>query len=598
VVHVQEIDLNLLGLKIPSGNVGVVMMQPFLRLTNVEPYRCRDEAKREQISAIKRTLEIARNPDHGAGITHFTLIPEYSIPGLDGVGLIQDEITNAAWPCGTVVIGGTDALDINIYRELCAEGGTTVDHEANDPDKIPAGQWINCCIIWVKAANGEVKRWVQPKLVPAALEHVQTEHQPMFHGQSVFIFKCAFDNGVACRFFPLVCFDWIGFDDGEKVLHRILDKLHAVQLGELHWVFVIQHNRNPSHPTFLSSVNDFFVSRNQFPGVVRDNACLVFANTAANAVPGRADHHGSSSVIFSPLTSIVLGNVCHSTYSGRAARIRGTDMLGTCKDALFRERGACIHSFSQRVPRFLVPSPGDKTLPLPTALVHPIIANGPVDARINGHEVPGCVKWLNDELDTLPCLSQTFGHPSLASQLPAVHGLNIANIRSLDSHEVDRRMKDAMSNATVERDADFWDAMEADALQTMVHVLDIVRVGFPDLDISRTHAHGKLTSRQQVIDVLAVRGETHEQCLEHANRVTRPTRHKFLLVSRDHHNRSILAKEGKIYAANSKLAVGEPKITDVESGTTRIGFADLLDFFEIAGTQQELQESLNGRLAV
>jgi len=48
----------------------------------VEPYRCTVASTPAQLSALTRTLEISREAQHGAGKTHFTVFPEYSIPGL------------------------------------------------------------------------------------------------------------------------------------------------------------------------------------------------------------------------------------------------------------------------------------------------------------------------------------------------------------------------------------------------------------------------------------------------------------------------------------------------------------------------------------
>ena len=582
-------------------------MQPFLHptLTDTEPFRCRAEAKEELLGAIRRTLDIARSADHGAGVTHFTLFPEYSIPGLEGVALIESEIEKESWPPGTVVIGGTDGLRPQDYAELCAGAETTVDRERNGPDKVESGQWVNCCITWVKTSEGKVKRWLQPKLAPARLEQ-QGEHKLMFRGSSVFLFRCAFNNNAACRFFSLVCFDWVGHDDGQKILHRILGELDAQEVGQLNWVFVIQHNDTPSHAdTFLTGVNEFFIAQNQFPSVRRENACLVFANTAGNSAPGRVAQFGSSAVIFSPLASVSLGAACHPTYTGQGPRLRGTTMIARCKDVLFRESGACIHSFSQRVPAFLALDAGDRTLPLPAARVHSIAAGAPSDPRTPGQHVPGCVKWVNDELDTLRCLSQDFGHAPLAPQLPAANSTDVAEIRVLDSQQLERAVGDAASFSPTmpeqpvpDRNADVWNATETAALENMVHTLDIVRLGFPNLNLTCTTAHGTFTTGQQVVDVLAVRGQSHDQCLAHATRVKRPARHKLLLVSRDRLERGLLPKEGNINSPRIAEPPGETKFTDVESGMARISFKELLDLFESAATRQQLEESLNARIAV
>ena len=272
---------------------------------------------------------------------------------------------------------------------------------------------------------------------------------------------------------------------------------------------------------------------------------------------------------------------------------------------VFREHGACIHSFSQRVPAFLVSDASDWTVPLPMAHVHSISAGAPSDPRAPGQHVPGCVKWVNDELDTLPCLSQRYGHAPLAPCLPAAHSTDIAEIRFLDSKQLERRIGDATwfslpmpGQAVPDRNADVWNATETAALENMVHTLDIVRLGFPNLDLTGTTAHGTFTAGQQVVDILAVSGESHDQCLAHATRVKRPARHKLLLVSRDHDNRPLLRKEGKIYSTSSEEPAGETKFPDAESGMARIGFSELLDLFEDAATRQQLEDSLNARIAV
>jgi hypothetical protein len=111
------------------------MMQPFLKLTPTEPYRCAYDARQTQLESIQQTLKVAALADHGAGITHFTIFPEYSIPGMDGVRLIEAAITDDDWPCGTVVIGGIDALDSEAYTELCTQTGSFVN-ERNAPSHV------------------------------------------------------------------------------------------------------------------------------------------------------------------------------------------------------------------------------------------------------------------------------------------------------------------------------------------------------------------------------------------------------------------------------------------------------------------------------
>ena len=129
-------------------------MQPFLKLTG-EPFRCEPRHKAEQLTALERTLTIAKAADHGAEKTHFTVIPEYSIPGLDGIERIESLLLDHSWPIGTIVIGGTDALSKADYAALCDKNGTSVD-VPNIPCKVRNGEWVNCCIMWVKVAEDDL----------------------------------------------------------------------------------------------------------------------------------------------------------------------------------------------------------------------------------------------------------------------------------------------------------------------------------------------------------------------------------------------------------------------------------------------------------
>jgi hypothetical protein len=53
MVHVQEVDLTALGVTLPADLVGMVVMQPFLKLKG-EPFRCEPRHKAEQLAALER----------------------------------------------------------------------------------------------------------------------------------------------------------------------------------------------------------------------------------------------------------------------------------------------------------------------------------------------------------------------------------------------------------------------------------------------------------------------------------------------------------------------------------------------------------------
>jgi len=110
-VQVRTVDLVPLGVVLPRDRVGMVICQPYVQLNNEEPFCWRNAgAKAAQLEVISKTLEIARSNPHGLDRTHFTIFPEYSICGLDGVTLITEALTADNWSRRTIVIGGVDGL--------------------------------------------------------------------------------------------------------------------------------------------------------------------------------------------------------------------------------------------------------------------------------------------------------------------------------------------------------------------------------------------------------------------------------------------------------------------------------------------------------
>ena len=145
---------------------------------------------------------MSRDACHGAAKTHFTVFPEYSIPGLDGMALIDAAVSDANWQPGTIVIGGSDGLSKADFSTLVATRNTHLDEEHNALGRIADHEWINCGITWVKAANGNVERWLQPKLSRASLQQ-DVPCRDMFLGKSVFSFKGLLNNGRQFRFCTL-----------------------------------------------------------------------------------------------------------------------------------------------------------------------------------------------------------------------------------------------------------------------------------------------------------------------------------------------------------------------------------------------------------
>ena len=188
MVSIENVDLRPLGVEIPADRIGIVVAQLFVTLTNKEPFVATDASAAAQLAAIRRTLEISKARPHGRAKTHFTLFPEYGIPGLPGVAIVDGALNAADWPNGTIVMGGLTALTKGEYTTLLAMANTTVNVATNGAAQVKASEWVNCSVFWVKAADGVVYKWVQPKIYPAWPE-LKVNYKNMFRGSSIFVFR-------------------------------------------------------------------------------------------------------------------------------------------------------------------------------------------------------------------------------------------------------------------------------------------------------------------------------------------------------------------------------------------------------------------------
>jgi hypothetical protein len=596
MIEVKTIDLAQHGVTLPSDRVGMVIAQPYLTLTSDEPYRCTVAAKAGQMDVLRKTLAVARAAQHGASKTHFTIFPEYSVPGLDGITLIDMSLNAEDWPPGTIVIGGTDALSREDFGTLTGSPNTHLDTERNGLDRIATGEWINCGITWVKGEDGTVERWLQPKLSRAWPEQ-NVSYQDMFLGKSVFTFKGSLEDGTQYRFSTLVCFDWIATIGRQKAWRWVVDGLRqqAAQAGaeqiSLSWFFVIQCNRKPSDDTFLNEVSGFF-DQTAFPTVRRERACIIFANSAGKDAPGRCDLFGCTSLIFSGQT-LFSEPKCHPTFSNGGARFRSSTLLSAHRDVLFRERGACIHSFSQVNPNSLSPGAAGKTIALERAFVFPLTVAS--DPRAPSAAVPACVKWLNDELDTLPSLSTQYPAVALLTEAVALHQESIAALRAIPAQTATQVVKLAAASSQAKH-ADEWDRIEADALEHLVHTLTIVGLGFQNPTVGSEPAHATIIMNHQVVDLLAIRGDTHEACVEHSKSFLPFPRRQTLLVSRDRDNNAWRDNFGSFLEKKSQQLGQERRITEPLGGFLHLGYRRLLDIFLNSPTSVTVQAEINAEL--
>ena len=336
MIKVEEVELNA---TLPNEGIGIVAMQPFVELCSDEPFRWQNNKKGKQIERIIRSLEIAEQRDHGCERTHFTIFPEYSIPGLEGVQKIQETLRDHLWKDGAIVIGGIDGLTKDEYSTLCS-GDTTQVHEKNKAGKVRDDQWVNCCIVWAKT-NGLLKRWVQPKLSPSWPERNIT-HSPMFVGRSVYVFSGKFENQTKYRFLSLICFDLIGQIKTYYGIWAVFSAIDSYWRStdtkkEMNLVFILQFNPKPNHHNFLENARDYFEIKDRCPFINRNEGIILFANTAGGSLPGKYQNYGYSSLISSH-TAPYDNKGCPPTFALTSQQIRGTDSLGRCKEAQYQHQ--------------------------------------------------------------------------------------------------------------------------------------------------------------------------------------------------------------------------------------------------------------------
>lgn len=590
VISVEHVNLDV---SVPKDEVRMVAMQPFIIFPeeDVEPFQWRPDAVPHQLEGIVRTLELGRSGFSGRG-ANFTVFPEYALPGREGVALVDDAVCSGEWPANSVVIGGVDGLSKADYQQLCGDFGLRYAN-GNSPDYVEDNQWVNCCIIWVKDVQGSVAKWVQLKIRPAWPE-LSVSCNDMFRGRSVYVFKALYaPSSYPCRFVTLICFDWIASVAGRTVCDEVIKGLgHG--LGEpipLHWVFVIQHNKGPNKPSFLNSTYRFFTD-GAYPMVERDRAVVLHANSAVAPRPARSGDGAFSACILSPSVQVDC-RACRPTVCMQPLALRANPALEKCHDVVFREMGECIHAFSIRVPKFITPDVTDRTYPLTYAAVYP--AAPTEDARLPGDQVPASVKWVNDTLDTIPLVSEAaFGKSPLKSEAMMAEESITTSLRKRKGHSATHTVNwatcsDLGGNGSRVgprlQNADMWDEIESAALKHVLFSLTALGLAY-SLDCNGTVLHATVESDNGHVQVVAIRGETHQDCRKHLDDLIQGgSNDPVLLISADYENLKPLPEE---YARLDE--------TSAEMDLAFYDYHSLMDTCRNATSSDDLKGKLDGIL--
>lgn len=593
---------------LPHQSIGVVMMQPFVDLDiNHEPFIWKANKKNQQIALIEETLALAiRRPANKD--VNFTLFPEYSVPGIDGIVAIERILSSDAWPVNTVVIAGVDGLEKGLYSTLFDDGTIeTVAHEQNRPALVPDGEWINPCITWVKS-NDSLRRWIQPKLAPAQLEN-NVVAQRMFRGQGVFVFNGNFDNGTEGRFATLICYDWIDAHTGLwEVLKTFNDQ--SIANREINLFFVIQHNPKPNDNLFLEHARRYFEERNTFPRLNRTAGSLLFANTAGRQGVGLVTKFGFSSLICGPCECFDEAG-CPPTFAISTEKLRSVANLKRCREALLRENGACVHSFGLRLPRWIDPNVADRAHPIENALVHSL--GGPTnEPRTTGGTIPAIVKWWNDHLTTVELLlNDKAAHPLKAS-LDASQKAIVDEVRRrtydvlsslVNLVSVAISIQESQGNAdkwtSVGKrrihNVDNWDAEDVRSLAFLIWALTILRLSH-QIEVAASPAHGTLRINNELYDVAVVCGPNHDECERNArDRLARkPSRH-VLVITKDLLRGS---KRRKRKAQIDDAGESSLDITNPSNAWHFCDYTDLISTIDAAVDDAALTASVNEVLAL
>ena len=592
MVKVFEVDLGQLGVRFPRGEVGMVIAQPYAGFTDNEPFTLLPDAAQRAFECIDETLAVARRCAHGAEKTHFTIFPECTLPGLEGVDRITRALVQVNWPTETVVIGGIDGLSRGQFVELLQQPNTFHDNEHTVLEGIRDDHWVNCCVTWVKLPSGEVRCWVQPKLVPAWVE-LNVHHQSMYKGRSILLFKGTYAESTApYQFATLLCFDWIGPKDSSRMWQWLLQGINNIAAQKeavlpLTWLFVAQCNSEPSHASFMRQVVQFFDSA-QYQNVNRAHTCLVMANVAGRATPGKAEKYGRSAVIFT--ADRFVKPHCMSTYCNGGEPQRAGNPLENFNDSVFRERGACIHSFIALNPEALPTGSAGRACALQEATVHPLAAAR--DPRTPSGLVPAVVKWMNDELDdTEKSLATIYPAAPLAREVDLAHGNSVVALRRLSADALNNTVR-VSSPGTNDDRPDAWTERESRAVSHLLQTFSILEVAqYPPT----FHGHGAQATIQNAdssLEVVAVVGRSHEACDRHIMERVVPHRGQLLVISRDDDNTHWNPRLQTIFdqvVDNS----AEYVFTDPCSAVLRIGYQDVLQAYCEAANGAILRDAID-----
>lgn len=342
----------------------------------------------------------------------------------------------------------------------------------------------------------------------------------------------------------------------------------------------------------MSQVGPFFDPA-QYSRVSRDETCLVMANVAGRGTPGKAEKFGQSAVIVTQ--NRFSRPQCMPTYGNGGAAQRGGDILENFRDAVFRERGACIHSFLVIHPSTLPPGSAGRRFALREPTVHPF--NGLDDPRAPGSAVPAVVKWMNDELDEpSKSLATKYAHLPLSLAAGAAHQRAVGELRKLKAEALGSTVNFASITAG-KGTADEWKSGESHAVKHILHTFSILDVAQYPVTFHGKGSQATIMKDETSLEVIAVLGASHEDCDKHVLNCLPAHKGQLVVVSRDEDNTPWDPRFMTIYDQVQDELSTEAKFTQPTSAIIRLGYRDMLDAYWNAANQAKLKEALDAKLS-
>jgi len=336
-----------------------------------------EEATKQKLrQTIRDCLSLAATRDGKGCEAQVVVFPEFAVPS-DSFLEVEDLLKAEGWPKNTVVVAGVEPVSPTEFAKLLSGSSNPT---GSNVVEYGAATFINFCVIWTKSADGTVRRYLQPKLKPSALEQAR---QGMYQGDFVLLFQ-----GDLISFASLVCFDCIGETAHMMAAESLLESIgelaphgSSINLG---LVLVPQFNEYAEHPDFIRFAQRVLQGS---PKVRVSDGAVVFANCAT-------EHHGRSRKTFGRSAVYYSGGRWEARGEGGpltaipftfALEQPSKPHYGSLVRARLREDGPSVHCLGFLLPSLVGTGAGAPAYPLELAVCHRISI---VDGHVDGNGKP------------------------------------------------------------------------------------------------------------------------------------------------------------------------------------------------------------------